>query len=167
MIERHTIDGRDATVAYFDDQFQPVADLSKPHNTKILFDDGEVVFLSSPPPPPQPLDATRDSGQHDGEGFDKHRAKHAPKKLHIYGKSLGHWARDISGQELTRIRAAIDLGLSAGDDNTGIAHRVIGSRKHNGINGATEITRQHILNLGRGYLRKRKNRMGGASSDVR
>jgi hypothetical protein len=80
----------------------------------------------------------------------------------IYGKSLNHWAREVCGQDLKRIESAIKLGLSAQDDHMMIAHRVIGSRRHNGINGMTEITRQHILQLGRGYLRKRKNRMSGA-----
>lgn len=104
-------------------------------------------------------------GEHDAEAWNKHRAKHAPKVQKIHGRSLATWAREILGDDLKRIESAIQLGLTSGDSNTDIAHRVIGSRQHNGINGMTEITRQHILALGRGYLRKRKTRMGGASTD--
>jgi hypothetical protein len=133
MIERQTIDGRDATISYFDDQFQPVDDLSKPYNAKILFDDGEMLMLSSP-----------------GNG---------PLKIH--GHELAHWARNIAAQDAERIHTALSVGLTAGDDNTDIAHRVIGSRRLNGVNGMTEITRQHILSLGKGLLHKRKSRMSG------
>lgn len=103
--------------------------------------------------------------EHDAEAWDKHRAKHTPKTLKVHGRSLSTWAREILGQDLKRIETAIQLGVTSGESNTDIAHRVIGSRKHNGINGMTEITRQHILALGRGYLRKRKTRMGGASTN--
>ena len=75
---------------------------------------------------------------------------------------LAHWARNIAAQDAERIHTAISLGLTAGEDNTDIAHRVIGSRRLNGSNGATEITRQHILRLGKGLLLKRKSRMSGA-----
>lgn len=100
--------------------------------------------------------------EHDAESWNRHRAKHAPKVQKIYGRSLATWAREITGQDLKRIETAIKVGLGAGESNTDIAHRVIGSRQHNGINGMTEITRQHILTLGRGYLRKKLRRNGPA-----
>lgn len=87
--------------------------------------------------------------------------------LRIHGNTLGTWARAIAEQDTARIHSAISVGLTAGEDNTDIAHRVIGSRRMNGVNGATEITRQHIFRLGRGLLHKRKTRMSGASTDVR
>jgi hypothetical protein len=105
------------------------------------------------------------TSEHDAASWNRHRAKHAPKSLKVYGRSLSTWAREVLGQDLKRIETAIQLGVTSGDSNTDIAHRVIGSRKHNGINGMTEVTRQHILALGRGYLRKRKTRMSGASTD--
>jgi hypothetical protein len=103
--------------------------------------------------------------EHDAEAWNRHRAKHAPKKLTIFGRDLNHWARSLLGNDLKNIESAIKNGILAGDSNTDIAHRVIGSRKHNGVNGMTEITRQHILHLGRGYLRKAKSRMRGSSAD--
>jgi hypothetical protein len=87
--------------------------------------------------------------------------------LHIYGRTLSAWAQGISEQEAARIKSAISVGLTAGESNTDIAHRVIGSRRANGTEGATEITRQHILRLGKGLLHKRKTRMSGDSTDVR
>lgn len=100
--------------------------------------------------------------EHDAESWNRHRAKHAPKVLKVHGKSLAAWARDILGQDLTRIQTAISNGVLAGDSNTDIAHRVIGSRRHNGINGMTEITRQHVIALGRGYLHKKARRNGSS-----
>jgi hypothetical protein len=95
--------------------------------------------------------------EHDGVAWDRHRR--APRKLKIHGHELAHWARNIAAQDAERIHSAISVGLTAGEDNTDIAHRVIGSRRMNGVNGATEITRQHILRLGKGLLHKRKARM--------
>lgn len=85
-------------------------------------------------------------------------------ELKIYGRSLHFWARSILGNDLKNIESAIKLGVMAGDSNTDVAHRVIGSRKHNGVNGMTEITRHHILHLGKGYLRK-QSRMSEAPKD--
>lgn len=105
--------------------------------------------------------------QHDAEAWDRHRARFAPKRIKIHGQSLATWAKAISDHDAVRIHSAISVGLTAGLENTDIAHRVIGSQRLNGVDGATEITRQHIIRLGRGLLRKRKSRMSGASSDVR
>lgn len=95
--------------------------------------------------------------EHDGVAWAKHRRRTGERKpLRIYGKHIATWARDIAYQDAERIHTAISVGLTAGEDNTDIAHRVVGSRRINGVNGATEITRQHILRLGKGLLHKRK-----------
>lgn len=105
--------------------------------------------------------------EHDGEAWAKHRIRTGQKKpLKIYGFHIGQWAHGIAQQDAARIHTALSVGLTAGDDNTDIAHRVIGSRRLNGTNGMTEVTRQHILSLGRGLLQKRKRRMSGTSKDV-
>jgi hypothetical protein len=98
--------------------------------------------------------------EHDGIAWDRHRR--APRTLKIHGHGLAAWARGIAQQDAERIHSALSVGLTAGDSNTDIAHRVVGSRRLNGINGATEITRQHVLRLGKGLLHKRKSRMSGA-----
>jgi hypothetical protein len=100
------------------------------------------------------------------QSLAKHIALHVPRTLKIMGHSLATWARGIHAQDTARIATAISTGLTAGDSNTDIAHRVIGSRRNNGVDGVTEITRQHILRLGHGLLKKRKTRMSGHSSDV-
>ncbi len=88
-------------------------------------------------------------------------ARLIPKPLKIMGHTLATWARGIHAQDTQRIATAISVGLTAGDSNTDIAHRVIGSRRNNGADGVTEVTRQHILRLGHGLLKKRKTRMAG------
>lgn len=104
--------------------------------------------------------------EHDGEPFDKHRARFAPKRLKIYGHTLPTWARRIAEHDAARIHSAISIGITSGLEATDIAHSVIGSRRNNGVEGATEITRQHIFRLGRGLLRKRKTLMRGLRPDV-
>lgn len=47
MIERTTIEGRAATVAYIKRDFTP-ADKDTWEYAKVLFDDGEMVLLASP-----------------------------------------------------------------------------------------------------------------------
>ena len=112
---------------------------------------------------PVPVPDDGEEHEHDGGAWAKHRLRTGQKKtLKIHGHELAHWARNIAAQDAERIHTAISLGLTAGEDNTDIAHRVIGSRRLNGSNGATEITRQHILRLGKGLLLKRKSRMSGA-----
>jgi hypothetical protein len=95
----------------------------------------------------------------------RHLRANLPGHVNIFGRSLATWASTLTTHDAMMIESAISIGLTSGDDNTDIAHRVIGSRRLNGSNGATEITRQHIIRLGRGYLRKRKSRMSGASTD--
>jgi hypothetical protein len=98
--------------------------------------------------------------EHDGNQWSKHRIRMGQKKtIKVHGHPLARWGRSIWEQDTQRIHTAISVGLSAGEEATDIAHRVIGSRRHNGANGATEITRQHIMALGRGLLQKRKSRL--------
>lgn len=88
-----------------------------------------------------------------------------PKDVKIYGQDISALARGLVVQDASRIKTAISVGLTAGEDNTDIAHRVIGSARTNGANGMTEITRQHLYALGRMLLSERKSRMSGASAD--
>lgn len=105
--------------------------------------------------------------EHGASAWSKHRVRTGQKKpLKIYGHHIARWARSIAQDDAARIATAISVGLAAGESNTDIAHRVIGSRRNNGTDGATEITRQHILRLGHGLLQKRKSRMGGHTLDV-
>lgn len=173
MIEHQTINGREAAVAYFDDDFSPVDKGTAGCLVKIIFDDdGEMVLLRAPGKSPsadnEPMSANDDNEEHehDGGAWDKHRVRTGRKKtIKIHGHTLATWARNLAHQDYQRIKTAISVGLTAGEDNTDIAHRVIGSRRNNGANGATEITRQHISRLGHGLLLKRKthfHRMRGA-----
>lgn len=110
-----------------------------------------------------------DEGHHEHEAgaWHKHRVRTGQKKpLRIHGHLLATWARSIAQQDAQRIATAISVGLTSGLDNTDIAHRVIGSRRNNGADGATEVTRQHIYRLGHGLLQKRKSRMSGGELDV-
>lgn len=166
MIERQTIDGREATIAYFDRDGEPVDKTTPDHYAKILFDDGEMLILRARPDAqevaPEPDEAADpDEGEAEAAAWDRHRARYAPRRIKIFGQSLATWAKTIVDDETQRVFSAISIGLTSGLDNTDIAHSVIGSRRNNGIEGVTEITRQHILRLARGYLRRRKSRMGG------
>lgn len=44
MIERKIVDRRKATIVYIDDRFNPV-DKKDAQRAKVIFDDGQVVFL--------------------------------------------------------------------------------------------------------------------------
>ncbi len=46
MIERQKIDGREATVAYLTTEFAP-AEKDAAELVKVIFDDGETIFLST------------------------------------------------------------------------------------------------------------------------
>lgn len=105
--------------------------------------------------------------EHEAEGWSKHRIRMGRKKpLKVHGHELATWARAIANQDAQRIATAISVGLAAGEANTDIAHRVIGSRRNNGADGATEMTRQQVYRLGHGLLQKRKTRMGGDWPDA-
>jgi len=169
MIERQTIDGREASVAYFDDAFAPVDKGTPGCFVKVLFDDGEMVLLRAPGVAPVQADEPAEDDtehQHDGAAWAKHRIRTGQRKtLRIHGQTMAAWARKIAEIDAQNIHTALSVGLTAGDDNTDIAHRVVGSRRLNGTNGATEVTRQHIFRLGRGLLAKRKNLMRGRPSE--
>jgi len=174
MIERNGSEGY--TAAYMTADWEP-ADAESAALIKLVYDDGRVMILTNPDATKpemvskatkaDPLEpGARDDDtehEHDGSAWSRHRIRTGQKKtLRVHGRTLASWARDIAAQDAQRIHTAISVGLTAGEDNTDIAHRVIGSRRLNGSNGATEITRQHILHLGRGLLHKRKSRMSGA-----
>jgi hypothetical protein len=95
-----------------------------------------------------------------------HDGSDKPKNLKIHGYELATWARALCHNDVQRIKTAISIGLTAGEGNTDIAHRVLGSRRNNGTDGQTEVTRQQIYRLGHGLLKQRKTRMGGHPSDV-
>jgi hypothetical protein len=54
-VERQVIDGRPATIAYFDAAWKPVDKNTSGHYAKVLFDDGEMLILQAPgtPEPPE------------------------------------------------------------------------------------------------------------------
>jgi hypothetical protein len=105
-----------------------------------------------------------DTEEHGEKAWAKHRQRQQPRRIKINGKTLASWARALLNNEMRVVEMAIRSGLQHGEANTDIAHRVIGSRRLNGKNGATEITRQHILRLAKGYLRS-KSRMSGSDSE--
>lgn len=105
-----------------------------------------------------------DTDEHGAEAWEKHRQRQRPRRIKINGQTLATWARSLLNSEMRLVEMAIRTGLQSGEANTDIAHRVIGSRKLNGTNGVTELTRQHILRLAKGYLRA-KSRMGGSDPE--
>lgn len=105
-----------------------------------------------------------DTDEHSPEAWAKHRQRQKPRRIKINGQTLATWARSLLNNEMRVVEMAIRTGLQNGADNTEIAHLVIGSRKNNGRNGATELTRQHVLRLAKGYLRA-KSRMSGSATE--
>lgn len=101
------------------------------------------------------------------EAWSRHRKRFAPGTVRIHGHTLATWAAGIITADAERIETAVRAGLMAGESATDIAHRVVGSTQMKGSNGATELTRQAILRLGKGYLHGRKTRMSGVKPDVR
>ena len=127
MIERQTIDGRDASVAYLTNKFAP-ATADTAQYAKVLFDDGDMLFLATGVPPAK--DATT-----------------------IHGVTLAGWAGHIAGADADRIDKAVRTGLIGGLDNTEIARAVVGSAALNGIDGMTAVTRHHISQLARAAIK--------------
>jgi len=74
----------------------------------------------------------------------------------IHGHSLAVWAEDKA-----RLDKTIRTWLMAGLENTEIARKVVGSAKVNGIDGMTEVTRHHILQLARAAIKARNLRKKG------
>jgi hypothetical protein len=128
MIERQTIDGRNATIAYITDKFAP-ATASTAHYVKVSFDDGETLFLKSDPP--------------------------KAKGLQILGASLAQWAATFAAADEHRIETAIRTGLLSGFENTEVARAVVGSQRLAGVDGVTEITRRQIIQLARVTLKRK------------
>lgn len=71
----------------------------------------------------------------------------------IKDRSLAQWAAAIADADAKRIDNAIRTGLIGGLDNTEIARNVIGSLQVRGVDGVTEITRQHVIRLGRAAIK--------------
>lgn len=94
--------------------------------------------------------------EHDEAAWEKHRGRFAPKRITVHGQSLATWAKVLINAEAARVSSALSIGISQGLDPFEIGHKIVGSRKLNGSNGVTEITRQNILRIGAGFLRKRK-----------
>jgi len=72
--------------------------------------------------------------------------------------TVAQWAKHFADTDRKLIDNAIRSGLIGGLDNTEIARKVIGSLQLNGIDGATEITRQQIIRLARVAVAPRKVR---------
>jgi hypothetical protein len=77
-----------------------------------------------------------------------------PQDVLIMGHTLAAWAKAIFDDDTHRIATAISIGLTGGEDNTDIAHRVVGGRRLFGADGATEITRRHIVRLGSSLIKR-------------
>jgi hypothetical protein len=105
-----------------------------------------------------------DTDEFGEDAWAKHRQRQRPRRIKINGQTLATWARSLITNEMRTVEMAIRSGLQSGMSNSDIAHLVIGSRKLNGVNGVTELTRQHILRLAKGYLRA-KSRMGGSDTE--
>jgi hypothetical protein len=82
MIERQTIGGREATIAYTDSQFNPT-DKTTATQVKVIFDDGEVIFLVVPPSPTTPTKSRRSPVQE-----TLHRFAHAIGVAEKHRKTL-------------------------------------------------------------------------------
>ena len=109
---------------------------------------------------------TIDTDEHNAEAWAKHRQRQKPRRIKIKGQTLATWARSLLNNEMRVVEMAIRSGLQHGMDNTDIAHLVIGSRRLNGKNGATEVTRQHILRLAKGYLHDEQKTSASATDTL-
>lgn len=78
----------------------------------------------------------------------------------ILDHSLASWASAFSASDRKNIETAIQVGLTAGLDNTEIARRVVGSMALNGVDGVTEYTRHKIAHLGRAAIKSSQTRGG-------
>lgn len=67
MIERRVINGRPASVAYYDENSKPVDKTVPGHYARILFDDGDMLTLKAPdsdtPLKPGPTEAETERGR--------------------------------------------------------------------------------------------------------
>jgi hypothetical protein len=150
-IDRTTVNGRPASVAYIHADYTPATkddwDLAN-----VMFDDGGSVTLTNQT---SPKDAAI-RGAAEGAAFTRHRMKHkkpygveklpGPPKG-IGGVSYARLAARLSRQDLSRIKNMIRTGLLAGKDGPTIARMVIGSMGVNGVDGVTEFTRKQLVRL--------------------
>jgi hypothetical protein len=72
--------------------------------------------------------------------------------------TVAQWAKYFAEKDRTLIDNAIRGGVIAGLESTEIARKVIGSLQLNGLDGATENTRQQIMKLARVAVARRKKR---------
>lgn len=95
MIQKQIIDGRSATLAYLDSNFAP-ADQDSATLVKVIFDDGNIHFLKSPP---------RDEaeGMKEGHGFNRHRHHTRPAPIaEIEGADeAGGWAKHRTNHQVS------------------------------------------------------------------
>jgi hypothetical protein len=87
MIERTLVNERPATVAYIDDKFRPV-DREDATLVKVIFDDGERIFLTPPP-----------EGARERKGFDPNEPR----------DEEGRWTDDGGGSSLETTPASAKL----------------------------------------------------------
>lgn len=103
-----------------------------------------------------------DAGKAEADAWNKHRAaQQGPHRLPsrtrgrvVHGNSMAQWAAHMVATDITRIDTAIRNGLLGGLDNTEIARKVVGSLRLRGVDGATEITRQRIIQLAKAAARE-------------
>lgn len=75
----------------------------------------------------------------------------------IMGISLSRWAAAIVRTDAAAIATAVRAALASGRSNTAIARAVIGSMSKNGVDGATQFTRQRMAHLARSSIRAQKD----------
>jgi SPP1 gp7 family putative phage head morphogenesis protein len=59
------------------------------------------------------------------------------------GKTLKDWSKSIADTDITRMKRAVQLGMSQGEDAPTIARRIVGTAKLSGTDGTTQITRNN------------------------
>ncbi len=132
MIERHIFDGRLAWIGYLDANWKACAKGSETI-VKVIFDDGEILFLT-----------------HEG---NKPPAQRGPM---LDGKSLAMHAKEHYADEVRRIETVIRSGVLGGLDGHQIAGRVVGTHMLRGADGVTAGTRQKLARLARSHVKQAK-----------
>lgn len=62
----------------------------------------------------------------------------------VQGRTVHRWMQDAAADDAKRIRSAIFAGVGLGERPDVIARRVVGSARAKGMDGATQISRNHI-----------------------
>jgi hypothetical protein len=60
------------------------------------------------------------------------------------GRNMRQWLQDAAADDTKRIRTAIYAGVGLGERPDAIARRVVGSARARGMDGATQVSRNHI-----------------------